>query len=75
MMMQYLGLPEWAQYLLQGILLFVGLSSGAVVLSRAGRSPYFTFLLIVPCVQIAALWYLAFSHWPPALKKVKKREE
>ena len=69
--MHYLGLPQWGIFLLQGIFLFIGLSSAAVVLTRTGRSPYWAFLMIVPYVQIAALWYLAFSTWQPALKKKK----
>ena len=69
--MHYLGLPQWGVFLLEGIFLFIGLSSGAVVLTRTGRSPYWVFLMLVPCVQIAAVWYLAFSGWKPALKKTK----
>lgn len=59
--MDYLGLPLWANYLLKGLLIFAGLSSGAVVLTRAGRSPYLTFLLLIPYVQIFAIWGLAFK--------------
>jgi len=63
MNMQYLGLPLWGQYLLQGILIFVTLASSAVVLSRAGRSPYLALLMAVPYVQVIALWLFAFSVW------------
>lgn len=68
-MIHYLGLPQWGEYLLEGILIFVGIASAAVVLTRTGRNPYFAFLLMVPFVQIAAVWYLAFSTWPEPLKK------
>ena len=67
--MHYLGLPQWGEYLLKGIIIFIELSGAAVVLSRTGRNPYFAFLLMVPFVQIAAVWYLAFSVWPAPLKK------
>lgn len=67
--MHYLGLPQWGEYLLQGILIFIMLSSAAVVLTRTGRNPYFAFLMIIPFVQIAAVWYLAFSTWSEPLKK------
>ena len=67
--MHYLGLPLWAEYLLEGILIFVGLASAAVVLTRAGRNPYLAFVLMVPYVQVAAIWYLAFSPWPATLKR------
>ncbi len=69
--MDYLGLPEWGEYLLKGILIFIGLSSTAVVLTRAGRSPYFAFLIIIPYVQIVAVWYFAFSIWAAPLKITK----
>ena len=69
--MHSLGLPQWGNYLLQGLFLFAGLCSGAVVLTRTGRSPYWVFLMLVPYVQIIAIWYLAFSPWKPALKKKK----
>jgi hypothetical protein len=67
--MHYLDLPQWGSYLLEGILLFIGLSSTAVVLTRTGRSPYWAFLMLIPFVQIAAIWYLAFSVWSGPLKK------
>ncbi len=63
-MMQVLGLPVWGQFLLEGILLFVEISAAAVVLTRVRRNPYFAFLIIIPYVQILAIWYLAFSKWP-----------
>ena len=67
--MHYLGLPQWGEYLLEGILIFIGIASAAVVLTRMGRSPYFAFLLLIPYVPIIAVWYLAFSVWPAPLKK------
>lgn len=62
--MKYLGLPQWGEYLLQGIFIFALLACAAVALSRAGRSPWLAFLLAVPYVQIVALWAFAFSRWP-----------
>jgi len=63
-MTAYLGLPLWGQYLLQGVLVFITLAAGAVVLGRAGRSPYFSLLLTLPFVQIVAIWVFAFAKWP-----------
>lgn len=64
-LMGFLGLPQWGQYLLIGILLFILISSSAVTLTRTGRNPYFAFLIILPSyAQVAVLWYLAFSKWP-----------
>lgn len=56
--------PEWAQYLVRGVLLFVLMACSAVALSRAGRSPYWAVLLIVPYVFIVAVWVFAFCRWP-----------
>lgn len=67
--MQYLGLPLWADYLVKGILIFAGIASAAVVLTRAGRSPYLAFLLVLPFVQVVAIWMLAFSPWRPRRNK------
>ena len=69
MIISSLGLPEWAQYLLQGILIFIEIAAAAVVLTRLGRSPYLAFIAVFPYVPLAGLWYLAFAGWPPALKK------
>lgn len=67
-MMHDTGLPLWGQYLLQGILIFIALSASAVVLSRAGRSPYLALLLIAPYVNIIALWAFAYTAWPKEKK-------
>jgi hypothetical protein len=73
--MEYLDLPLWAKYLLQGILAFVEISAAAVLLSRAGRSPYLAFLIILPYVQIAALWVFAFTVWPKLSSPIRPRKE
>jgi hypothetical protein len=62
--MLYLGLPQWADYLIKGLLIFATLASSAVILSRTGRSPYLAFLMLpLPYLQIAALWLFAWSLW------------
>ena len=66
--MIYSGLPLWEQYLLQGILIFIYVACSAVVLTRAGRNPYLAFLVVIPYVQILALWIFAFTEWKKTLK-------
>lgn len=64
-----LDLPQWANYLIEGLLLFAGLSTAAVVLTRTGRSPYWVFLLLVPLINVIAIWYVAFAPWKKPLSK------
>lgn len=67
--------PEWAQYLLQGITIFVLLSCGAVIATRAGRNPYWAMLFLVPFIYVPAivvmLWIFAFTRWPKAAAQVE----
>lgn len=58
------GLPEWARFLVQGILLFALMACSAVILGRAGRSPYWALLVIVPVAGMAAICAFAFCRWP-----------
>lgn len=73
--MEYLDLPLWGTYLTQGILAFVEIALAAVVLSRAGRSPYLAFLIILPYVQIVAIWMFAFTVWPKQGPAIRPRKE
>lgn len=63
--------PEWAQYLLQGVTIFILLSCGAVIAARAGRNPYWSLLFLVPFVYVPSvvvmLWIFAFIKWPKEL--------
>jgi hypothetical protein len=40
------------------------------VLSRLGFSPWLALLMIVPIVNLIALWVFAYARWP-ALQEVK----
>ncbi len=64
MMAHWYALPEWAQYLTQGLLFLVLIASSAVALTKAGRSPYWALLMIVPYGAIVAVWLFAFCRWP-----------
>ena len=63
------ALPDWERYLIFGILVFITISSCAVVLTRMGRSPYWAFVMLFPYLPIIPIWYLAFSAWPKRSKK------
>lgn len=60
------SLPEWSYYLIQGVSISCLLVVSAIILGRAGRSPYWALLVIVPYVAIVAIWALAFVRWPSA---------
>jgi hypothetical protein len=57
-------LPEWAQYLTRGLLLFALMSCSAVALSRAGKSPYWALFTVIPYLVIIGVWVFAFTKWP-----------
>jgi hypothetical protein len=60
------SLPQWAQYLVEGLLIFLLMASSAIVLGRAGKSPWWALLMLVPynVVVVALIWAFAFSKWP-----------
>ncbi len=58
------GLPDWLRFLVQGILLFVLMAFSAVILGRAGRSPYWALLVVVPVVAVVAVCAFGFCRWP-----------
>lgn len=60
----WMQLPLWAQYLVQGLGLFTVMSLSAVIVSRAGRNPYWALLAIVPFFPVVGIWLLAVTRWP-----------
>ena len=62
--MLFANLPEWGYFLIGGILIFVAISASGIIVTRAGRNPYWSLLLLLPFVQIIALWVFAFVDWP-----------
>ena len=57
-------LPEWARFLIMGLLLFSLMSMSAVILSRAGKNPYWALFMVIPYFCIVAIWFFAFTKWP-----------
>jgi len=58
------GLPLWFVYLVIAITLTYGLVLGGWVLAKAGRSPVWVLLLLVPYVNVIAVWAFAYARWP-----------
>ena len=46
------------------VLLTVPIVMIARVLRRAGYSPWWVLLLLVPLVNLIALWIFAYARWP-----------
>ena len=36
----------------------------AKILSRAGYSPWLVLILLVPIVNVIAIWLFAYANWP-----------
>lgn len=56
--------PPWLSHLLIGFYIVGLMGFGAFVLVRAGRSPLWVVLMLVPTVQVIALYVFAFIRWP-----------
>jgi hypothetical protein len=64
-----MDMPLWLEYLFKGIAVFALLCFSGIITTRAGKNPYFALLLLIPFVQVAAIWAFAFSRWPKVDKK------
>ncbi|EJL28503.1 hypothetical protein PMI01_03515 [Caulobacter sp. AP07] len=63
-----MGSMSWIHWLVVGLaLLATGFVLGfpaARILRRAGFSPWWSFLVLVPYLNVVALWVFAFVRWP-----------
>lgn len=59
-----LQLPFWAGHLIVGVLLTYSMGLGGWVLVRAGRSPLWVLLMLVPYLNLLGIWVLAYIRWP-----------
>lgn len=57
-------MPVWLEYLIAGLMAFITLACAGVVLARAGRSPFWALVLVLPYAQVIAVWIFAFCRWP-----------
>jgi hypothetical protein len=56
--------PPWIGYTIVGLLLFYALGMAGFILARLGIKPLWALTLLVPWVNVAALWWLALGKWP-----------
>ncbi len=59
-----LHLPPWLGSIVVGVQLTLKVGIGGWLLARTGRSPLWVFLLLVPYVDLVALWLFAYAGWP-----------
>ena len=59
-----LSLEPWIGYTLLGVILTYTLVLGGWTAAKAGRSPLWGLLLLVPYVNVLAIWALAYARWP-----------
>lgn len=51
-------------YILLGILFLIIMWAGARIIQKAGFQPMLVLLLLIPVINIIAIWAFAFSEWP-----------
>ena len=59
-----LGLEPWLGYLIVAVILTYTLALGGWILAKAGRSPLWVLLLLVPYVNVIGIWAFAYARWP-----------
>ena len=57
-------LPSWAAHLVVALDLVAVMAFAAFSSMRMGKSPLWVLGLLVPFVNVAVIWYLAYSRWP-----------
>lgn len=55
---------SWQEMLIMSLLGAFLVLCGGMIAGRAGRAPFWGLLLLLPIVQIIAIWIFAFMRWP-----------
>ena len=58
------SLEPWQFYLIISIVMTYTMVAGGWVLAKAGRSPLWVLFLLVPYVNVVAIWIFAYMRWP-----------
>lgn len=59
-----LGLEPWLGYLIIAVVMTYTLTLGGWAVAKAGRSPLWILLLLIPYVNVLAFWAFAYVRWP-----------
>ncbi len=57
-------LDPLAGHLIVGVLIATKMGLGGWVLARTGRSPLWILALLVPWLDLGAIWLFAWASWP-----------
>lgn len=66
------GLPFWIEYLIAAVFVVYLIIAAGICLARSGHSPLWALLLLLPYIQIVAVWAFALIQWPKAKEKKKR---
>ena len=58
-----MGLSIW-HWLIILIVLLVYIAPAALILRKAGYSPWWCLVLIVPFLNVIGIWVFAIARWP-----------
>jgi len=67
----FLDLPKTAMLFIYGVLLTYSIAAGGYALARTGIKPLWVLLLLVPTLNLAALWFWAYMKWPAQTKRAE----
>lgn len=59
-----LELEPWLGHLIIGLWLVTVLAFASIAMVRAGLTPVWSLLLLVPVIGIVGLWVFAYARWP-----------
>lgn len=59
-----LELEPWLGHLIIGLWLVAVLAFASIAMVRAGLTPVWSLLLLVPVIGIVGLWVFAYARWP-----------
>ena len=60
----FLSLSPWVSMSIVGVCVATAIGLAGFILARAGYKPLWALLLLVPTVNVLALWVLAFRKFP-----------
>ena len=62
-------MPRTVLLLVYGALVAYTIGAGGYALARTGVKPLWVLLVLVPTVNIVALWVWAYCRWPAQTRK------